>query len=258
MNLFSPKEDSITSGDVCYVIDGGYLLHKVVWRKGKNIFVICHPYVQYVLKNFQKDATVIYDRYAKDVASKSTKPAERFRRATKVTSPDILFDLSISATVPQDTFLGKENNKLRIIDMLKMIFRISGFNVEQHDEDADVIIVQNALEMSKDYESVFIVVEDTDLLIILSGVTKKMIDNVYFIKPGRGKSKTQLFSSTNLKNPSHSKHILVSHAMTGCNTTPALFDHSNMLYHSIFDLKKPGLEKCIYLFRKFLSRCRRH
>lgn len=72
--------------------------------------------------------------------------------------------------------------------------------MKQHEEDADTLIVSTALDISKDYESVIIVGEDIDLLVILIGTANAIQNNVFFLKSGRGKTPTSLYSTTSLKN----------------------------------------------------------
>nr|CAI5830024.1 unnamed protein product [Callosobruchus analis] len=61
------------------------------------------------------------------------------------------------------------------------------------------------------------------------------------MKSGRGKAQPQVFSTTSLKNPRHAEHILVYHAMTGCDTTSALFGHGKVKIASLLD-KNPNLQ----------------
>lgn len=211
--LFQAIEDTITSGDVCYVNDGGFLLHKVVWRKGEIFSFISDKYVKYVQKYYGRKAIIVFDGYSEDIAKKSTKTSERLRQLTKPTSADISFEESISATMSQDKFLSNEKNKARLITMLKKKFQNAGHLVKQHEEDADTLIISTALEMASDYESVVIVDENIDLLIILTGIAYET-QNVYFMKPGKGKSVKCLYSSTSLQDPTLAEHILFYHAFT--------------------------------------------
>ena len=42
-----------------YVVDGGFLLHRVVWSKGQTFGQICQKYVEYVQTNYLRTAVVI-------------------------------------------------------------------------------------------------------------------------------------------------------------------------------------------------------
>lgn len=219
MNLFFSRRQHI-SDNVCYVIDGGFLLHKVVWRKGEIFSAICQFYVKCLFRHFGRKAVIVFDGYTSDIMNKNTESAERLRRAEKLTSPDILFESFVTATVSQDKFLLNERNNSRLIEMLKMKFLSSGLRVKQHDEDADVLIVHTALEISKEYEFVIIVRGDTDLLVRNYRQRRKYI----FHEAWQRKVKNTIVLSRSLKNSNHVKHILVYHATTGCDTTSAIFN----------------------------------
>nr|CAI5843460.1 unnamed protein product [Callosobruchus analis] len=180
MNLFSPADNTKVCGNVCYVIDGGYLLHKVVWRKGERFSVICQRYVDYVSRHFKRNVIIVFDGYSNDIAKNNTKSGERLRRVKKLNSPDTLFDASMCVTTTQEQFLSNEKNKARFIDFIKVAFSSSGIYVKQADGDADLLIVQTALDISTNQESVVIFGEDTDLLVILSGIADSSHGNVFY------------------------------------------------------------------------------
>lgn len=227
-SLFTPIDDTITSGDVSYVIDGGFLLHKVVWHKGETFSSICDQYIGYIEKYYGANAVVVFDGYPDDITRKSTKSAERLRRSRKVLSAEILFDPSMKAVVSQDKFLNNDRNKSRLISLLKERFESRGISVKQHDEDADVLIVQTALERATNFESVIIVGNDIDLLVILTGIAEPSHRNVFFLKPGQGKVAKSLYSSQSCKDDSIRKYILLLHAFTGCDSTSALFNQGKI------------------------------
>jgi len=66
-----------------YVIDGGFLLHRVVWQTREIFSSILNKYVEYVKKYCNIGATVVFDGYPDD-KTKSTKSVERYRREKKV------------------------------------------------------------------------------------------------------------------------------------------------------------------------------
>nr|CAH7731432.1 unnamed protein product [Callosobruchus chinensis] len=113
--------------------------------------------------------------------------AVRLRRAKKLNSPDTLY------TTTQEQFLNNEKNKARLIDLIKVAFSSSGISVKQADGDANLLIVQTVLDISTNQEPAVIVVEDFDLLVILSSNADISHANAFFMKPGRGKSQPQEF-----------------------------------------------------------------
>lgn len=62
-----------------------------------------------------------------------------------------------------------------------------GFGDKQADEDADTLIVNTTIEESNQNETVIIVREGPDLLVILTTLNGSR-SNIYFQKPGKGKT----------------------------------------------------------------------
>ena len=46
-----------------YVVDGGWLLHKVKWRVGGSYADTAKQYLSYVGNKFGRDATIVFDGY---------------------------------------------------------------------------------------------------------------------------------------------------------------------------------------------------
>lgn len=113
---FTPTEQTDLN-DTKYVIDGGFLLHRVKWRHGQTYAEICSSYVSYVKSNYKSSAIVVFDGYP-DEACGSTKRLERLRRAQRKQSAAISFTEMMVPTVSQDSFLANPKNKSRFISML--------------------------------------------------------------------------------------------------------------------------------------------
>ena len=136
---------------------------------------------------------------------------------------DVLIDETMPSTTSQEKFLSNNKNKERLITLLMSTLQNVGYNVKQHKEDADALIVSTGLEKAIDYESVIIVGEDVDLLVMLTGVAEERHNNVYFLKPGKGNSEKCMYTTNSLKNKNLAPYILTCHAFTGCNTTFSSF-----------------------------------
>lgn len=128
------------------------------------------------------------------------------------------------ATTNQEKFLANEQNKNRFITLLKKEFQQDG-------EDADTLIVQTAIQMSSIYDSVTIVGEDVDFLVLLTGLANGR-DNIFVRKPGKGRTPETLYNP-NCLNSRYSKsfrdNILFLHAFRGCDTTAAALRKSKVL-----------------------------
>ena len=88
-DLFVSINESLNRGDE-YVIDGGFLIHRLVWPKNKTYNEIAMAYVQYVDKHFGPQCDIVFDGY-RNVGLKS---AEHFRRYHKQ-APDIVIMRSL-------------------------------------------------------------------------------------------------------------------------------------------------------------------
>ena len=235
-----------------YVIDGGYLLHKVVWIRGQTFSKICQAYVRFVKSKYSENATIVFDGYPEDDSCIGTKCIERARRSRKHTSVDIMFDETMIPTVPQDKFLANQKNKARFIVMLKESCATAGIRTMQAREDADVLIVNTAMNLAEDHSLVVIVGEDIDLLVIMVGRCRGIYDNVYFLKPGKGKTSSSMFSPNCQLEEIIADNILFLHAIGGCDTTSALFKVVKM--KCLQALKKnPELNKIIEIYKDPLA-----
>ena len=72
--------------DATYIVNGGYLLHVVIWPPNPTYGQICDSYVSYVVRHFGIETIVVFDEYD---SAMSTKVSEQKRRATKSSSRDI-------------------------------------------------------------------------------------------------------------------------------------------------------------------------
>ncbi|KYM98809.1 hypothetical protein ALC62_10473 [Cyphomyrmex costatus] len=192
MNVFPVFGNDLPDGDKKFIIDGGFLLHRVVWNINTTYKTICMTYVNYVKKYYGNNCIVVFDGY--DNTSNNTKASEQYRRSSKKSCPDIVFEEHMVATIAQESFLRNNSNKSRLITLLKHFFEMDRFVVYQDDRDADSLIIKSVISAATSNVTVVVVGEDTDLLVLLIALTPSN-ENVYFLKPGKGKSEKQIFSS---------------------------------------------------------------
>lgn len=213
--------DDINFENAMYVIDEGYLLHQIVWNRGDSFSSICNNYIAFVRSKYTANAIIVFDGYPED-AHNSIKYVERLRRSRKHASVDILFDETMIPTVSQEKFLGNDRNKNRLIGMLKTKFESANFIVKQATEDADTLIINTAISISSAFDSVIVVGEDVDLLVLLMALSTR--SNIYFLKPGKGKTLQEIYSTQSIIHKIAADNILFLHAISGCDTTSALFN----------------------------------
>lgn len=175
-----------------HVIDGGFLLHKVVWPPIKNFDNILKSYVEFMKNHYSLNSHVVFDGYPEQ-CDKSTKAAERHNRQARKLCPDIEFDLNMTCPVSQDKFFFNESNKKRFIGHLKTKLEELGFSTYQAYEDADTLIVETAIKISSDIKPTIIVAEDIDVLVIFISKVKEN-KNIYFWKASKGKNPEKVFN----------------------------------------------------------------
>ena len=157
-------------------------MHRVVWTKSSEATfqVVCQNYVDYVQKHFGNNTIVVFDGYHVGISYESTKSAERYRRSLLHSSTKHFFSKTTSiSTISQAKFLSNDSNKINFIIMLKSEMEAKGIQVKQAVEDADVMIVETALTVADNYDSVIITGEDIDLLVLLTALGSSKM-NVYF------------------------------------------------------------------------------
>lgn len=232
--LLEPVDGEVDYTNVTYIIDGGYLLHRVLWNREDTFDTIFDSYINYVRKHFGQNVIIVFDGY-NDHENNVKASEQRRRYATASSSADILFDASMTVPTSQQQFLANANNKNRFISMLSEKFEAATILVKQAKNDADVLIIETAIEQSNTSTSI-IVGEDVDLLAILIGRSPQNI--IYFRKPGKGKVQSKMYSSKSLASyPKCQAYILFLHAMTGCDTTSALYNKGKLKIFKLFEKK---------------------
>lgn len=206
-----------------YVLDGGFLLHKVKWDKHMTIEQICQRYVSYLQKYYESLKTaIVFDEYSPDDNHSNTKATERLRRSRKYLSASIPFDRSTSIPVTQDVFLSNDKNKCLFIQILSEELLKAEFEVQQAFEDADRLIVETACDRSYSYSSVSIVGEVVDLLVLMTALGRAEW-HMYLKKPAHGTNPKRIFSCESFKHEVVKPFVLFPHAFSGCDTTSAIY-----------------------------------
>ncbi|KAL4710241.1 hypothetical protein ACJJTC_005414, partial [Scirpophaga incertulas] len=216
--------------NVHYIIDGGMLLHRCKWQLNESFKMICEHYVRYLKNNYNSNVYVVFDGYKID----SIKSDERNRRALKNKCADIEFNADMPLKIAQDKFLSNNNNKSRLIDMLRIKLADNNIFTCQAESDADKLIVDTAINLET--KNVVIVSEDIDVLVILTALANESRE-IYFLKPSRDKVKQKIFSSKSLEKslPKCKEHILFLHSLTGCDTTSAFFNKGKIKFAKNFE-----------------------
>ncbi|GBM59327.1 hypothetical protein AVEN_60668-1 [Araneus ventricosus] len=96
---FKPCTRDFNAESGVYIIDGGYLLHRVIWKRGSTFSSICYNYVTYVCTKYKSTALVIFYGYPENETVGGTKCAEWARRTQKQMSSEVMFDETMIRTV---------------------------------------------------------------------------------------------------------------------------------------------------------------
>ena len=92
--------------------------------------------------------------------------------------------------------------------MLKKKITSENVSVKQADNDADVLIVETAIEQFNSTNSTILIGEDVDLLVLLS-----KLKIIYFLKPGKAQQESKIYSFKSLSAFSKCQnHSLFLHA----------------------------------------------
>lgn len=208
----------------CFVIDGGYLLHRVVWPKPASFSQICDSCIDYIKRHYGPESTIVFDGY--NESEYGTKNAEHVRRTNKgKKSVDIVVSDSIFPSSTQSEFLKNTSNKTNFISFLAAKLTAAKFKVQISPGDADTHIVNTAFTFSNENKKGVIVGEDTDLLVIMIAVARSN-DECFMLMPATKFKPQKVFNSKLLQEAlgDVKNHIAFLHAVTGCDTTSSLFN----------------------------------
>ena len=145
-----------------YVLDGGALLHRVFWH-GSTFGDVAKQYCTYVKSKYGV-CKVVFDGYEKE----TKKDHEHFRRTQRSQAcPNVLLNENTEVHHTREECLTNEHNKGQLISLLSIQLRYDGHTVVQSESDADTQIVDAALDIACDKNSVTVVADDTDIFGIL-------------------------------------------------------------------------------------------
>jgi hypothetical protein len=221
---------AILPAHAVYVVDGGYLLHKVRWQAPCNMYDILAMFGMF-MRRFGSNTCVVFDGYD-DVAS--TKDHEHRRRALKAgpVAPMQQVDNDTKNVGKQEAFLSNSKNKQNLIALLMKYICDCGVRVFQGEGDADTLIVSVALdEATVGSGPVAVFAEDTDILVLLLHHHKPDMNNIFVVsdsKKGKDGKKVdgKCIDIAEVKlqlGMAVCECLPAIHAFGGCDTTSAIF-----------------------------------
>ena len=205
-------------GSAYFVIDGGALLHRVVWPRGVTYNAICLLYIQYVWHRYPR-ATIVFDGNDNGPTTKDCTHQQRGHGC----GPAVLFDPDMLVTLKKDEFLSNQVNKQKFINLLSENLKHAGYSTCHTKGDADVMIVDTAITKARDQTTVLIG-EDTDLLVLLLYHAEMDAKELFFRPEPRQRDMTMrklwdIKKTKTVLGHNITSSILFAHALLGCDTT---------------------------------------
>ena len=171
----SPDAKTQLEGNVQYVLDGGALLHRVLWPRDSPTYKeVCDLYCSYVRRKYGR-AIVVFHGYDE----MSTKAMTQQRRASGKVAATVTFTKSMSITLKKDNFLSNPKSKQRFLMILSQALQNAGCVTHHSDGDADLLIVKTAIVSARTKTTV-LAGDDTDLLVLLCYHASKEGCDLYF------------------------------------------------------------------------------
>ena len=203
-----------------YVIDGGYLLHALVWTSPATFKEICCQYINFLKKRWP-NGVLVFDGYSSE--RPTTKAAEQQRRSAKRVCTEVEIGPNIHVNVGQADFLSSSKNKAGLIEILVQELTSNGYEVKQAEEDADTLVIRTVFEVCRRNPTVLIG-NDTDLLVMLIARTPKN-RRIEMLHPATSDTAGKLYKISEVQDKiGDMKDVLLfAHAISGGDKTAAIF-----------------------------------
>ena len=147
------------------------------------------------------------------------------KRLSSVSGPSVNFDSDMVLKLKKDVFLSNTANKQRLINLLREKLQLSGCNIIHAPGDADLMIVQMAVQSAKSITTV-LVGDDTDLLVLLCHHADTNACDLFFIPQPKQRSTTRkiwdIKKTEAALGPETCANILFVHAALGCVNTSGI------------------------------------
>ena len=217
---------------VQYVVDGGYLIHKVRWNPQMDLCNILPLFLNF-LNRFHRQVQVVFDGYDSGPSIKDQEHARRAGKAAQV-GPDRQVHIYTKNVGPQEPFLANTANKKSFIAVLRLYLQQNGITVHQASGDADTMIVLVASECARQGEiQVGVLAEDTDIFALLLYHRDSDMADMFFVSESKKGRADKLVGGKCINIGSIQSKIgyivckcmLVIHALGGCDSTSVIFGH---------------------------------
>ena len=198
------------------VLDGGALLHKVVWRPNSSYKEMIQQYRSYV-KNKYGICTIVFDGYGYGPSTKDHEHQRRIHNSKK--SPEITIDASNTAYDRPTAFLSNESNNAQFVDLLSQHLASDVHTVKKSDGDADTLIMSSAVDVTCMNVPVVVFADDTDILVMLLRFCRFGEGEIIMLGETGVRQLIRLKEIAAKLDRAVLNNILQIHAWGGCDTT---------------------------------------
>ena len=211
--------DSYANLNHQYVLDGGSLLHRICWAKGKTYGEIAVSCSQFVLHKYDK-AIVIFDGYD---THPSTKDITHLRRTNRFSQREVIFTDKTISSLPKEEFLTHPKNKSKFAHLLGEKLTQAGCRVIHSNDDADHDIAITSVQESLT-NIVTVIGEDTDLLVLLLYFSYQSSHFKLLFRSDRDNKKKDntifdVYQYSSILGNELCNALLFIYAFSGCDTT---------------------------------------
>jgi hypothetical protein len=208
-----------------FIVDGGFLLHKVKWLVSGTYGDVALQYCHYVKTHYGSDVIIVFDGY--DTGASVKDPEHAMRAQKNKSAPDIVLSEEKPTYKNQAQFLSNEKNKKRFVKLLTTYLTQNGCKVKQAINDADTLIVDTAVKAASE-KPVTVVATDTDVFIMLLYHMPKCVHDVCMQSETASSQRHQVTITSIRRVYNHLggtvvKQLLFIHALSGCDTTSSMF-----------------------------------
>ena len=141
----------------------------------RNIFFQDTAVISDYVKSHYGDAVIVFDGYDES----STKDMTHMRRSKGKKGVSVTFTADMNITVSKEDFLTNNLNKKQFVSLLSRQLESTGSKVFMAKADADLLIVNKAIEAAETRNTV-LVGDDTDLLVLLLHHLLPIENKIYF------------------------------------------------------------------------------
>lgn len=246
MTMFETVKRTEIPKNFKYVIDGGHLLYSAAWPNPSTYGGVIEMYVSQILRNYGSNSIIVFDGYPD---TPTTKGEEQRRRNFNKACSDIEISEDNVVNISQSTFLSNRRNKKRLIELIMTRLRTMNIQTHQAEADADISIADFAIQQSKAGESVVVVGQDIDVLVLLLSLASPGC-KLWYLRPASGKKAKENVYDICKERKRLGRQVdflLFIHAMTGCGTSSAFFRKGKVKGYKILE-KLPLLQREIRIF----------